>query len=410
VSRLPRRLQPIWPVVKRLHRLATWLLGVVFRRTSRLAGGRALPTRATERSADLAALDPRRVGVHTGGPAEVLVRTMPVGEPAGHAAFEPWLRRRVSARYVLDVRGGLLVGDYAATIAPGGVLDYETSGYFGISGWREHPLFLRPRLPAPTAVPGTLLSLATRGTSTNYYHFLTDLLPRWGIFQEACPGTEVDAVYLSTRSSYQRQLLALVGLDSLPVVEVEKHACLAPDRLLVPSTPNQDLMAPHWVVDWLRTHLPASPDLGERARGLYVTRGATPNTRRYVEEPDLWPALEARGFARLDPGTVSVQEQIDAFAAAEVVVAPHGAALANLVFARPGVRVLELFAPDYVNPCYWAITQSIPDASYRYLVAGTADEIAAAEHRPMTGVLRDVSIPPERVLAALDRLLAGPGC
>ena len=138
--------------------------------------------------------------MHPGGPAEELVRAMPAGEPAGHAAFESWLRRTVSARYVLEVRDGLLVGDYAATIAPGAsggrVLDYETSGYFGISGWREHPLFLRPRLPEPRPVAGTLLSLATRGTSTNYYHFLTDLLPRWGIFEEALPGTRVDAVYL----------------------------------------------------------------------------------------------------------------------------------------------------------------------------------------------------------------------
>ena len=100
-----------------------------------------------------------------------------------------------------------------------------------------------------------------------------------------------------------------------------------------------------------------------------------------------------------------VREQIDRFAAAEVIVAPHGAALANLVFARPGVRVLELFAPDYVNPCYWAITDAVPDARYHYLVAGTPDEISPPTHRPMTGVLRDISIPPARVLAALDRLL-----
>jgi capsular polysaccharide biosynthesis protein len=381
------------------------VLGAVFRRTSRLSGRRALPTRATERSVDTAAQDPARVIVHPGGPAEELVRAMPVGEPAGHAAFEPWLHRTVSARYVLEVRDGLLVGDYAATIAPGGVLDYETSGYFGISGWREHPLFLRPRLPEPRPVPGTLLSLATRGTTTNYYHFLTDLLPRWGIFEEAMPDTPVDAVYLGTHASYQRQLLELVGLDALPVVEVEKHACLAPVRLLVPSTPNQDLMAPHWVVDWLRSRLPASPDLSGYRPGLYVTRGDVANTRRYVEEPELWPALEERGFTRLDPGTVPVREQIDRFAAADVIVAPHGAALANLVFARPGVRVLELFAPDYVNPCYWAITDAVPDARYHYLVAGTPAEITAAERKPMTGVLRDISIPPDRVLVALDRLL-----
>ena len=58
------------------------------------------------------------------------------------------------------------------------------------------------------------------------------------------------------------------------------------------------------------------------------------------------------------------------------------------------------------DSCYWAITDAIPDATYRYLVAGDPDEIAAAERRPMTGVLRDISIPPERVLAALDLLMA----
>ena len=62
--------------------------------------------------------------------------------------------------------------------------------------------------------------------------------------------------------------------------------------------------------------------------------------------------------------------------------------------------MLELFAPDYVNPCYWAITDAVPDARYHYLVAGTPAEITAAEHKPMTGVLRDISIPPARVLTA----------
>ena len=161
MSRLPRRLQGLWPLVKWLHRRTTAALGTVFRRSSRLSGRRALPTRASERSLATAALDPEHVTVHPGGSAEELVRELPAGEPAGHAAFEPWLRRTVPARYVLEVRDGLLVGDYAATIAPGPgggkVLDYETSGYFGIAGWREHPLFLRPRLPEPRPVAGTCL-------------------------------------------------------------------------------------------------------------------------------------------------------------------------------------------------------------------------------------------------------------
>ena len=57
------------------------------------------------------------------------------------------------------------------------------------------------------------------------------------------------------------------------------------------------------------TRCPPSPDLSGYSRGLYVTRGDVANTRRYVEEPELWPALEERGFTRLDPGSVSVRSR-----------------------------------------------------------------------------------------------------
>ena len=110
--------------------------------------------------------------------------------------------------------------------------------------------------------------------------------------------------------------------------------------------------------------------------------------------------LEQQGFTRIDPGAHTVQEQIDLFAAADLVVAPHGAALSNLVFSKPGVRILELFAAGYVNHCYWTIACTIPGATYHYLVADGSH----SEGRPMTGVLTDIRIPPVRVLEALDRL------
>jgi capsular polysaccharide biosynthesis protein len=193
----------------------------------------------------------------------------------------------------------------------------------------------------------------------------------------------------------------MTGIDRLPLIDAGKHTALRADRLLVPSTPNQELAAPLWVVDWLRRTLPPSVATNLPTK-LYVTRGEAPNTRRYVEEPQLWPSLERQGFTRVDPGALTVQEQIDWFAAADVVVAPHGAALSNLVFCKPGVRILELFAPNYVNHCYWTIASALPDATYHYLVADGSH----GEGKPMTGVLTDIRIDPRRVLDALERLLA----
>jgi capsular polysaccharide biosynthesis protein len=119
-----------------------------------------------------------------------------------------------------------------------------------------------------------------------------------------------------------------------------------------------------------------------------------------VQEPELWPWLEQRGFVRIDAGTFSVQEQIDLFHNAEVVVAPHGAALTNITFCRPGTRVLEMFAANYVHLGLWTIADAA-GLEYRYLVAD-------GDHRPgrpMHGNYTDVSIPVRRVQETIEKML-----
>lgn len=400
MSRLPSSLQPAWPLVKRLHRATTRGVGAVTRRTT--SGERAVPLRATESADHTAALEPGAVTLHPGGPAEQLRRSVPLGSPADHWVFQERAAYDVPRRFCLEIEDGLLVGDYAAHITPGGVLDYETSSYFGITGWPEHPIYLRRRLPSAERFDGTLLSLATRGSRANYYHFLLDVLPRWGVFREAMPDRMPDGFFVNTTSRYQRELLAMIGLSDVRVVEPAKHTAVRASTLLVPCIPNPDLMAPTWTTRWLREKLPPSRSRN-LPRRLYVTRGTARNTRRLVNEDELWPVLAARGFTRIDPGKHTVQEQIDLFAAAEAIVAPHGAALANLVFCSPGVRVLELFAPKYVNPCYWVIADNIESARYRYLVCGPDNRKPGS---PMNGVLTDIVAPPAQFTAALDDLLA----
>ncbi len=367
MSRLPPALQPAWPLVKRAHRLLSLVLGLLTRPVSRLFGERALPQRGTLTSAETVAREPDKVRLHPGGHAEELDREAPVGEPASHWTFELPATYRVPATYCVEIDGGTVVGDWGANLTADGTLDYATSEYFGINRWREHPIFLRPRLPRVSYQPGTVVSLATRGGSVNYYHFLMDVLPRWRIFQETLPDRPPDAIYVPTATRYQRELISLMGLDRTQILPAGADVSVRADQLVVPSLPNPREVAPSWIVSWLRSALPAREDRGLPTR-LYITRGQARNTRRYVDEPDAWPAMEDRGFTRIDPGSMGVQDQIDHFAAAEVIVAPHGAALTNLVFAQPGVRVLELFAPTYVKSCFWAIVASIPGARYRYLV------------------------------------------
>ena len=214
------------------------------------------------------------------------------------------------------------------------------------------------------------------------------------------PGEEPDALYVPHETRYHRELLALTGLDRFPVVEPGKRRAVRAERLLVPSLPNPEEVAPRAMVDWVRHQLPPG-DVSDKPRRIFVTRPGGRNTRRLIEEPQLWPQLEQRGFVRIDPGSMSVRDQIDHFAAADVIVGIHGAALTNLVFASPGVRVLELFTSTYVKHCFWAITENLEGATYRYLVGGEPPKPG----RELSGIQADISLDPARILAAVDNLL-----
>lgn len=401
MARLPTVVQPAWPLLKRGHRVLTRASGVITRRSGILTGDRATPRRATSRAEDTVALEPEHVRLHLGGPAEHLDRPRPQGTPAGHWVFDKWARFDVDRRYTLDIDDGLVVGDYAAHITPGGTLDYETSTYFGVTGWNEHPVFLRARLPEAEHVSGTMATLATRGSSANYYHFLMDVLPRWGVLQECLPGIRPDVLYLNNTSRYMRELIGLIGLEDYTAISPTKETAVRADRLLAPCIPNPHLIAPTWTTSWLKENLPAR-QTADRPRRLYITRGNAKNTRRLTNEEQILEILRPHGFSVFDPGAHTVQEQIDHFTAAEVIVAPHGAALANLTFCSPGVKVLELFAPKYVNPCYWTIADNIPDVRYRYLVCGTDRRAPGA---PMNGVLTDITADPAQFREALEELL-----
>lgn len=110
---------------------------------------------------------------------------------------------------------------------------------------------------------------------------------------------------------------------------------------------------------------PAGP--GKR---IYISReGAA--IRRVTNEPDLLAMLSRYGFESIEPGSIPFSRQAELFQSADIVVAPHGAALANLMFCRPGARILEFFPADYIDDCYLRISKAM-ELDYHYLFGGTS--------------------------------------
>ncbi|WP_199258320.1 glycosyltransferase 61 family protein [Paracoccus binzhouensis] len=84
--------------------------------------------------------------------------------------------------------------------------------------------------------------------------------------------------------------------------------------------------------------------VGERPRLVWMGRdeGGEARARGITGHKSLLAELSARGFRVVAFEHLSPLEQIAQMQAADIVIAPHGAGLANMVYARPGALVIEI--------------------------------------------------------------------
>jgi capsular polysaccharide biosynthesis protein len=397
VVRLPPRLRPLFPYLKPAYVRTTAALAPTMQRVSRMRGS-WLPSGVVQTLEEAAQTSGGRCAVAR--PPEVIQRSSMHGRPPSLPLTDAGDGETVGRVAVVELPDGRVLGPHRAVITGRGDLVHEISWYFGTRRPRQHPVFLNPFPAPPLEVTGRLGVLASRGDG-NYYHFLMDVLTRIGVLEQAPEVAPPDRWYVPAQTRFQRELLDLFGIGPAQRLDAAEHPHVRVECLVVPGPPAMTEKNPPWAVEFLRSRLLPQVDTSGPRRSIYVTRGPSANNRSIVNEPALAELLAARGFESVDPGTMSVAEQIRAFATAEIIVAPHGAALANLIFAGPGAAVVELFPAGCLLPDYWRLASSVPGLRYRYVSA------FGGPRRPTRAgtIVRDIEVDLDAVKATLNELV-----
>jgi hypothetical protein len=220
-----------------------------------------------------------------------------------------------------------------------------------------------------TQLKGTVAYLSDPDPA-NYYHWMCRTLPLLNIYQNLFDLQEIDFFYLGQfpLSSFHKESLAQAGVA---MNKVTQESCIA-DRLLVAITNRtidfgdainkkaylftRNLFLEKKTLDFHKKN---------NKRRIYVKRGNT-SRRKISNEMEVIHQLEKYGFEAVVMDNKTVQEQAQVFYQAEAIIAAHGAALTNLLFIQPGVKVIELIPYGYVNNCFYVMA-SHGKADYFYL-------------------------------------------
>jgi hypothetical protein len=313
-------------------------------------------------------------------PAEIAKHYIRIGVEAQQCRYAPkgldasiserfvqhMLQNPLAEHFVAVVPQGRIWGRNGAVISPDRYLLWDVSIEYSKPPFRHTALSQRT-MPPLMRIPGTWAVL-TCAASENYYHWMFEVLARFELLRQS--GIEPDGYVLSMNGGlpFQHETLQLLGIPPDKLIDCRDFTHIQADRLVVPSMGGHTGHAPQFACEYLRAnllaHCPAEPLEGYEC--IYISRSGA-ERRRVLNEADVVRYLEHFGFRSVRPELLTVREQMRLFSSAGFIVAPHGAALTNLIFCRPGTKVVELFPSSYVYPSYWVPSHHV-GLDYYYLI------------------------------------------
>ncbi|SEK35811.1 glycosyltransferase family 61 protein [Nitrosovibrio tenuis] len=328
---------------------------------------------------------------------------------------------------VTEVRDGIVVGGTDFTLSGETAIfpdafvpsrDTCPAEVFGVASIDRHKALMRLYLthqPKKVNFAAALLGQS----ATNYAHWLTEILPKLLVLDAFA---EFDNAPLLLDHGLHPNILESVSILNTKhrnVIMVGRWEPVRVDRLLYISQPGYEPYIPHGLSAKGLTGIVntfSSPalnilrDTASRVTGksgqagakkLYIRRSKSSGNLRGIINSDVIEGLvRVKGFQVVEPSSLTFFEQVVACKQAEIIVAPIGAALANMIFSPAGCKVIAL-APYYEEASYYYYSNlaGVLGHEFYYILGRQINKNGHPMHR-------EYSIDPSELEMAITSLLS----
>lgn len=192
----------------------------------------------------------------------------------------------------------------------------------------------------------------------NYHHWLLEILPRLFLLLDRFGQYKVILPPLTL--PFQKASLAL--FPDFEQVQTIPEKILKPKQVLFPSFIAKPAnYAPKVMQDfskWIQEKIIKPSTEQALAKKIFISRSRA-KYRRLINQEEIESFLRQENFSIVHLEDEPFERQVYLFHQAEVVVASHGAGLTNLLFCKPGTKVLEMLSDAYLNLCYYNLAETM---------------------------------------------------
>jgi len=188
---------------------------------------------------------------------------------------------------------------------------------------------------------------------SNYYHWLIKTLPKLRYIRhfEQITNREVKLLLPTVVPSWMEETLELLNVTDRHIIRPEENVYYIKNFIL-----------PSWVAhsaddyNWLKNNMVTSKSSILNSDKILISREDATD-RQMTNQDEVANLLSKYGFNKYILSEISVEESIQLFTNADIVVGAHGAGLSDIIFMEEA-SVIELYGAKYVT-CYKRIANSL---------------------------------------------------
>lgn len=296
-------------------------------------------------------------------------------------------------KFVIQAKSWRVWGNQGAVITNNNYLFKDVSREFDD---KQHSIYKQIKLKPITNVSETTAVLAASGSNV-YYHWMFDVLPRINLLKQSGVFDTIDKFIIDYSDiPFQTETLARACIPPSKILRSNNHwnFHVKVNELVIPSLVSPNDTPSIEACLYLRSLFEKEIASDKGGKKIYIQRLSG---RTIINEAEILNILEPLNFQIVHPEKLTVSEQARLFADAEFIVGPHGAGFTNIVFCKPGTKVIDMFAPQWINPCYWILADAL-NLNYGYII-GEKNEGMITENKGA-----DIKIDIEKFKVLLDKL------
>jgi hypothetical protein len=205
-------------------------------------------------------------------------------------------------------------------------------------------------------INGKIFCLVQGGSGNNYFHFLFDIITKLKIYQEKFKLSEIDYFYVPGVSAWQKKILSLFEINEDKLIDSNNFRHIKSPEIIAVDHPwyrkgfvQQEIKnLPEWTIFFLREKFLKYQKKFNASKKIFIDRSdSLYNHCKLINNKEVINFLENKGFKSYQVSKLDFFEQIYLFNNADVIISPHGAALTNIIFSEPDLKLFELIPNNH---------------------------------------------------------------